>query len=61
MWIKICGITNEADAVGISNLGADALGFILSTDSPRRVDVRKAKKVMHVLRSEEIAAKNKFQ
>ena len=59
MWIKICGITNEADAVGISNLGADALGFILSTDSPRRVDVRKAKKVMHVLRSEEIAAKNK--
>jgi len=59
MWIKICGITNEADAVHVSNLGADALGFILSTDSPRRVDVRKAKKVARALRSEEIAAKNK--
>jgi phosphoribosylanthranilate isomerase len=59
MWIKICGITNEADAVNISNLGADALGFILSTDSPRRVDVRKAKKVTCALRSEEIMAKKK--
>ncbi len=41
-WIKICGITNEDDAAGACRLGADALGFILSTDSPRRISTAEA-------------------
>lgn len=51
VWVKICGITNEEDAKKISGLGVDALGFILSTDSPRRVDVEKVKKIIESLKS----------
>ena len=46
VWIKICGITSRADAEAISDMGADSLGFIFSTDSPRRVGLEKAKKVL---------------
>lgn len=35
--IKICGITNRADAWAALDAGADALGFVLCADSPRRV------------------------
>lgn len=55
VWVKICGITNEEDAKNISNLGVDALGFILSTDSPRRVDVDKAKKIIQTLEGEDVS------
>jgi len=53
VWIKICGITNEEDALKIASLGADALGFILSTESARKIESDKAKELI-------LATKDKF-
>jgi phosphoribosylanthranilate isomerase len=50
IWIKICGITNLEDAKKISELDADAMGFILSTDSPRRIENSRAKKIIRSVR-----------
>ena len=54
VWIKICGITNLEDATGISRLGVDAMGFVLSASSPRRVEPDKAERIITALRSEGI-------
>ncbi|MBM3702444.1 MAG: phosphoribosylanthranilate isomerase [Actinobacteria bacterium] len=50
IWVKICGITNIEDAKSISELGVDAMGFVLSADSPRRVEIITAYRIIEALR-----------
>lgn len=47
-WIKICGITNLKDALEATDLGVDALGFILAP-SPRRMDPLSIREITHAL------------
>lgn len=48
--IKICGITNEADALFCAESGADFLGFIFVPSSPRHVEPEKAGEIAARLR-----------
>lgn len=43
--VKICGITNEADASLAWKAGADAIGMIFAAESPRRVDALMARRI----------------
>jgi phosphoribosylanthranilate isomerase len=45
-WIKICGITNLEDALNAVDAGADALGFVFYEQSPRKVDLETARRVV---------------
>jgi phosphoribosylanthranilate isomerase len=47
--IKICGITNEADARQAASLGADAIGLNFYPHSPRCIDVPTAALILHEL------------
>ena len=49
IWIKICGITNNSDAEVAVRYGTDALGFIFSTDSPRRISLKVASSIIDYL------------
>jgi phosphoribosylanthranilate isomerase len=48
--IKICGITNEADALYCAEAGADFLGFIFVESSPRHIEPEKAGEIARRLR-----------
>lgn len=43
--VKICGITNPADAIAVANAGADALGLVFYDASPRAVDIEQAREI----------------
>ena len=49
MWVKICGVTNEEDALLAVALGADALGFNFAPGSPRRVSPDTVANILHRL------------
>jgi phosphoribosylanthranilate isomerase len=46
--LKICGITNEKDAIMVSSLGADAIGFVFA-ESKRKISPSKAKEIIRIL------------
>ena len=48
-WVKICGITNLDDALAACDAGANALGFIFCTKSPRYVTAETAQSIVSKL------------
>jgi len=49
--VKICGLTNLADAQCAAEAGADMLGFILYPPSPRAIEVTRAARVVGEIRA----------
>lgn len=46
IWVKICGITNVADALASVQSGADALGFMFFAGSKRNIAPRSAGEIV---------------
>ena len=49
MFVKICGITREADAAAAVACGASAIGFIFWPKSPRYVEPERARAIVRSL------------
>src|SRR5260370_29231878 len=47
--VKICGVTDETDAVQAAELGADAIGLDFYKGSPRYITPAKAESIMRIL------------
>jgi phosphoribosylanthranilate isomerase len=48
-WIKICGMTNLADALVAVEAGADAVGFVFYEKSPRYVSAETVREIVEKL------------
>jgi len=48
-WIKICGTTNLDDALAAIDAGANALGFVFYSGSPRHITVETARAIIEKL------------
>lgn len=48
-WVKICGITNLADALTAAEAGADAVGFVFYEKSPRNVELETVREIVRQL------------
>lgn len=44
--VKICGITNKADALMLASAGVDAIGLVFYAPSPRAVDAKAAAEIV---------------
>ncbi len=49
MFVKICGVTNEEDALVAVGMGADAIGFNFVSGSPRQISPRLARDIIRRL------------
>ena len=49
MFVKVCGVTNEEDALVAVGMGADALGFNFVSGSPRQISPRLARDIVRRL------------
>ena len=49
MFLKICGLTNEADAVHAASAGATALGVVFAPGSPRCVSADVARDIVEAV------------
>ena len=56
--VKICGVTRVVDALVALEAGADALGFILASGSPRRLEPAEAQALVGAIRD---ATKQAFE
>lgn len=48
-WVKICGMTNLADALTAVDAGADAVGFVFYDKSPRNISAEAAREIIEKL------------